>query len=680
MNTKIYYCGWLVGCWVMVSGAFAQWAQNDDTGPYDYNDGANWTGGIVSGTFSGTSQPGLTVTFGVDTTVNNIYLGISNTNILFRGDDGDWTLKLTGSINAPGNNGARTYAFGSVTDGQRLAIDLSGGDRTVFTAQGRVVTFLNEVISSDGASGLVKAGAGALVLTNTANTFGGKVSLSGGRIAFSSLGNIGEASALGQGGVIELSAGGNAASNTVKLQFGGDGLTVSADAISNRVITLVGSGSYYNIDNQSGHTLTLTADLVNAATGASGKIFTISGNNDSVTEISGVIGDASADGATSVASSGQGGSGASFVLRLSNTANTFSGAFTTGYDTIVEVTKLANQGAASSLGTGAVNPLITIGAAGSDYGSTLNYIGADDASTDRPVSLEFRRNSTNVIANNSAVNADLSFTNSGTWTVTKAAAGGAAGNHTLALQGTSTGTSTVSGVIIDYVVVDGDTEIRRDKTSLTVNSAGVWRLTGESTYTGSTTVGGGTLLVDGALAGTTAVSVSAGAELGGSGTINTAATVTVNGGVLVPGGDGAVGALTVGTLTFTGGELRIDIDSGAPAADLLNATAVNLGEGVAWLAAGVDEASLPVAVDTIFTVLQSASILSGHFANDEVQIGANLYHIDYTDFAVELRVIPEPSAVLLLAAGAVLLALMVNIRRRRRTIPPNVAQAILPVP
>jgi autotransporter-associated beta strand protein len=657
---KIYSLAWWLTGIFFTGSVYAQWQQNDDTGPYDYNDKGNWTNGIVSGTFSGTAQPGLTVTFDVDTTVSGIYLGNSNTNISFRGEDGDRTLTLTGSINAPGNNGARTYTFGSVADGQRLAIDLSGGDRTVNTAQGRVITFMNEVKSSGSANGIIKTGAGALILTNPANTFGGKVAVSGGRVAFSSIGNIGEASALGQGGVIELSAGGTAAANTIKLQFGGDGLTVSADAISNRVITLVGSGTYFNIDNQSGHTLTLTANFDSAATGAAGKTFTISGNSGSVTEISGVIGNASADGATAVAGGGQGNAGASFVLRLSNTANTFSGAFTTGYDTIVEVTKLADQGTASSLGTGAVNPVINIGGAGSDYGSMLNYIGADDASTDRPVSLEFRRNSTNVIANNSAANANLSFTNSGTWTVTKNAAAGTIGNHTLALQGTSTGTSTVNGVITDYVLVDSGST-RRDKTSLTVNSAGVWRLTNDNTFTGNTTVSGGTLLVDGALAGTGAVTVSEGGALGGSGTINTSATVSISG-LLTPGGVDAVGTLTLGALQLLDGAVwQVDWNSDTQTADLLDALGtVNLGDSLATLSAGADWGASALAAGTSFTILQAAGGLSGHFANEELQLGDDWFAILYTADAVRLTIIPEPGAVAMLAlggAGLLLLAL-----------------------
>jgi autotransporter-associated beta strand protein len=658
----------MIACLVMVSGAWAQWKQNDDIGPYDYNDMDNWNNGIISGTFTGSSMPGLAVTFDKDTTVNNIYISGSNTNVLFRSEGGNQTLLLTGSINAPGTNGGRIYTFGSLEDGQRLAIDLLGGNRTVNTSQGRVITFLNEVMSSDGANGIIKTGAGALILTNTANTFGGKVSVSGGRVVFGSLADIGMDSALGRGGEIELAAGGTSASNAIKLQFGGDGLTVSVDATSNRVITLVGSGAYFNIDNQSGRKLTLTANFNNQASGSADKLLTVSGNNGAVTELLGVIGDAGADGAMGVSAGGQGSSGSSFVLRLTNTANTFSGAFATGYDTIIEVTKLANQGQASSLGTGAVNSTISVGGRGSDFGSSLRYVGTDDSSTDRQILLEFRRNSTNIIANNSPTNANLSFTNSGTWTISKAAAESAVGNHTLALQGSSTGTSTISGVIVDYVEVGGD-ETRRDKTALTVNSQGVWRLTGENTYTGNTTVSGGTLLVDGVLAGTGTVSVGSGARLGGSGTIHAMSTLAVSGGVLTPGGDGAVGMLTVGALTLQSGAIcTLDFNSNTLTVDLVKAAgAVNLGNRVASLSAGVDLGNALVTENSVFTILQTDGVLSGSFANDEVRIGDNLFQINYKSNAIELLVIPEPKIATLMMTGVGGLLLTLTARRKCRT-------------
>jgi autotransporter-associated beta strand protein len=637
---KLY--GWFglflfIGYFFVINVAQAQWIQKLDVGPYDYNDSHNWQGGFVNGIFTGETFPGLIVTFdrdlllgsGTSITITN---GSSSGDIIFRGEAGNRTLLLRGDIVATGKSGTKLYVFGSEYDGERLMVDLMGSDRVISCAQGQTVLFLNEIKSSVNASGIVKVGAGSLALAHDGNTFSGGVRVSGGNLIFSSIADMGVESSLGKGGVVELVAGGMGAN---KLQFGGDGVIVSANSKSNRAIVLTGSLSSFGIDNHSGHTLTLTADFINQATGDANKQLVISGNNSSVTEINGVIGNAGPNSITALAANGQDDAGVPFTLRLSGTANTFSGMVSTGYHTIIEVAKLANKGQASSIGTGSSDPSISIGGTSSTYGSMLSYIGIEDSSTDRPIILQFRANSINAISNDSPTNSNLAFTGTGNWTVSKAA--NTTNNNTLLLQGSSTGVSTISGRIVD------ETTDERNKTSLTVNGAGAWRLTNNNTFSGTTTVSGGTLIVDGELSKTAGVQVEQG-TLSGHGSINQLAKVVVeSSGIIAPGCDGEVGQLNMGALVFKpGAGYKIDFNSDLLLMDLINVSAtLELGDGQAWLWAGIDLGTTLVEAGTAFAILQSNG-LSGHFANDELWLGSNLFQIDYTANSVLLVAVPEP--------------------------------------
>ncbi|MDB5385367.1 MAG: Extracellular serine protease precursor, partial [Planctomycetaceae bacterium] len=93
---------------------------------------------------------------------------------------------------------------------------------------------------------------------------------------------------------------------------------------------------------------------------------------------------------------------------------------------------------------------------------------------------------------------------------------------------------------------------------LTKSTSGTVTLSGVDTYTNSTTISGGTLVVSGSLAAGSAVAVNNTGNLAGTGTIN--GSVTVNtGGLIVPGTDGTVGTITVGSLIFNGGTYKADI-------------------------------------------------------------------------------------------------------------------------
>ena len=279
--------------------------------------------------------------------------------------------------------------------------------------------------------------------------------------------------------------------------------------------------------------------------------------------------------------------------------------------------------------------------------------------------LGFYRNTTNIISNDSPNNSNLTFSNTGAWKVAKWS--GTAGNDTLELQGTSTGTGTIMGKIVDE-----STDVR-NKTSLTVDSAGVWRLTNNNTFSGTTTVRGGTLIVDGSLEKTSLVQVQGG-RLGGNGSINQAALVTVGAqGVVVPGNDGEIGQLNIGSLALkSGGACQIDFNGSLQTIDFINAAgAVDLGDGVALLLGGMDLAEGLVEVGTSFTILQSMTAISGRFANDELWIGNNLFQIEYASNAVSLVLnmqnIPEPNTVALSGLGLLLLLALTAKKARGKT-------------
>ena len=98
--------------------------------------------------------------------------------------------------------------------------------------------------------------------------------------------------------------------------------------------------------------------------------------------------------------------------------------------------------------------------------------------------------------------------------------------------------------------------------------AGTQVLSGANTYTGATTISGGKLAVNGSLAAASAVSVASGATLAGTGNVAGTATLA-SGGHVAPGaaGVGSIGTLTAGNLSLTTAQL--DFDLGTPVTDMI---------------------------------------------------------------------------------------------------------------
>ena len=172
------------------------------------------------------------------------------------------------------------------------------------------------------------------------------------------------------------------------------------------------------------------------------------------------------------------------TLTLSSAANTFTGQVLSDSGTI-QVTKLENNGTASSVGAGTASIRL-----GSDATATLEYIGTTDSSTNKVVQIG-TNTATNTgsaaILNNSA-SGKLTFTA----TTFNQVVGAATVARALTLGGTYTGAANgITGVIQDHNTAGGGI------VSLTKEGAGTWALSGANTYTGDTTVNSGVLAVNG---------------------------------------------------------------------------------------------------------------------------------------------------------------------------------------
>lgn len=199
-------------------------------------------------------------------------------------------------------------------------------------------------------------------------------------------------------------------------------------------------------------------------------------------------------------------------------ANTFNGK-TTLYQATLEVTKLADRGVASSLGTGDVNSTshiidMSTGTTSSqnvNVTATLRYIGDTNSVTNRPINFSNGDIATDVISTTAVLE------NTGTGTVKFTAPFTAAGSNPVQRLFRLGGTNEGANEIVSITNASTTILTRIEKVG-----TGAWTITGGSTHGGGTAVTAGTLLVTnttGSATGTGAVTVAAGAVLGGSGRI-----------------------------------------------------------------------------------------------------------------------------------------------------------------
>jgi autotransporter-associated beta strand protein len=228
--------------------------------------------------------------------------------------------------------------------------------------------------------------------------------------------------------------------------------------------------------------------------------------------------------------------------------NTYSGSTIISRG-VVEVTKMADTGTASSFGTGNTVSILTLAdattsAVGSNAIATIRYIGSTDSTTNRVLNLT----NADVATDITAVSAVLE--NNGTGTLKFTAPFTAAGRNTVGRVFKLTGTNTGANAIAGLGEISGAIP-----SSIVKEGTGTWTITGSSTFTGGSTITGGRLLVSnasGSASGLGPVNASASTTVGGNGRMAPAAnqqliftSVTIQ-----PGAEAAGATPAPGTLTF----------------------------------------------------------------------------------------------------------------------------------
>jgi autotransporter-associated beta strand protein len=366
-------------------------------------------------------------------------------------------LTLPGTGTVIFNNDDSATRLLTISKGQTLTGDLtvqiSGNRMATTTTQLGAVT-LSGVLTGSGGLTLASSGnplntslygTGTLTLTG-ANNYTGPTTIKSGKLVLDTAANrLATTAAVALGDV----------GTTAKLALGGT--TAASQTLT--ALTTTGLGGSVVGGNASNSTLLLNIATSNTFGGTLGGVGT-NENNLALTK------------------QGAG------TLTLSNAANTFTGQVLSDSGTI-QVTKLENNGTASSVGSGTGSLRL-----GSDATATLEYIGTTDSSTNKVIQI-----GTNVATNTGSA-AILNNSASGKLTFTATSFNQVVGAATVAraliLGGSYTGAANeITGIIQDHNTGGGGI------VSLTKEGASTWALSGANTYTGDTTVNSGVLAVNG---------------------------------------------------------------------------------------------------------------------------------------------------------------------------------------
>jgi len=261
------------------------------------------------------------------------------------------------------------------------------------------------------------------------------------------------------------------------------------------------------------------------------------------------------------------------TLTLANTANTFAGRTNADFvpaNYTLAVTRLANGGQSSSLGTSSANIGIN--------GGTLRFIGVGAQSTN--LGLNIASGGAIVEASGATTSDTISFSGAPTYS-----AGNQAG--TITLRGTNTGANTMA-----FNYGNNGSGVN----TLTKSGDGTWVISGTNSYTGGTTISGGRLVAANVAAlGAAGQTVNL-SGTGGFGTLDLATDTSANAYVLnassVAGVGGTVlvnratlGAAithTMGASTFGNAKVNVqaggNVTSGTP---VLEIPSITLSAGAA---------------------------------------------------------------------------------------------------
>lgn len=564
---------------------------------------------IVAGTAGLTKAGGGTLTLSGD----NTFSGSVNVNAGTLSLTG--TNSFTGAINV--NAGILSVSSNAALGNTNNVVNLSAG--TTLSASGsltgRTVSLTGQATVQVGGAGSAHytgsgglnvtavGSTGAITLSDNTNDFTGPVNFfvnSAATASFTSIGNIGEASALGAGDTISLTAN----SGVSGLYYTGTGNT------SNRnwqINTGIGTPTAL-LQNAGSGLLKLTGNV--SVTGGTAVAFSAASAD---LQVLGVLSSSTANTFRFIGS-------ANGAVTLGD-ANSFTGAASIESG-IIKVGTLANGGANSSLGAGTSIAL---------FNGTLSYTGAAAAS-DRA----------------SSVSGASAISNDGSGALTLSGAATLNAGSTLTFGGSYTGAdNTFSGVI-------------SGTGALASSGSATWVLTGANTRTGAITVNGGTLRAGSASAfGTvTNVTVNSGtldlngnnlapASLDGTGgavamgsgnlTLNLGTGVTSIYGGSITGTGGSLTKLGAGTLTLTGastytgattvggGTLALDFSpAGGPSSNIISASsALVMNGGTLKITGAAGETNLQSFGGlTITTGNNTVSATSGAGGSTTVSLGA----------------------------------------------------------
>lgn len=361
---------------------------------------------------------------------------VSNANTAFTG-----AVSVTAGTLTLNSMSGSTHSLPNAT-----SIDLASG--SALALGGSAVYTVSMPLT--GAGAVNHTGANSVTLGNNANSFTGRTSVSGGVLNVPLIANAGVASSIGAASAdaanLVIASGTlrytGAAASTDRLFSIGTGSTVALEAGGSGAVSFTNTGSLGG----------------NSQTGA--RTFTLSGTSTAANSVAALIPDFS--GATTVQKTGTG------TWALTGTDSTYTGITRVIDGGTLIVTKVANGGAASSIGaspSAAANLRLA-------NNSTLRYEGAGD-STDRLFS--FGATGGKIDASGTG---PLVFTNTGAY-----ANDGNVVARTLTLTGSNTGDNTMGLLLANT----------GNANALVKEGAGKWVLTNNNTYTGANTISAGTL-------------------------------------------------------------------------------------------------------------------------------------------------------------------------------------------
>lgn len=439
------------------------------SGTWDTNTTGNW--------FNGTNDVNWTDTTGVDTAI----FGGTGTNAV--------TIAAGGvTTNAVTTSGATSYT-------------LSGGNLTLAGSLPTITAGIATTINSNiaGTNGLTTAGAGALTLGGT-NTFTGGINLNGTGVTTISGTNVAQtwtiSNAAYTGGGILISNSGAFASGSI-LNIASSTSNFPKFGIADNTSGSVGSGSTINIATsgsggrgfiQLGTNATLAANIV--MSGPNGLQFgigsgaTVSGDINLGTSTVNIRNDGGVALMTGITKSNSGTFTISGKLIGSGNflgPNSFTGALAlngdnSGYSGTITTTGYSSVGFAQNLGTGTVN------LGNTTTSQTLNYTGSGSTTA----------NITGLSGGSGG--ATISQNGSGALKFTSPVNNTGLGSKTLTLQGSTSGTGEISGVISNNSTT-GSTQLNATfaAAATTVTLASVDGLSVGATISGTGIAGGTTI-------------------------------------------------------------------------------------------------------------------------------------------------------------------------------------------